>query len=233
MEEVPRANPRVHVPLVYLRRIHDLDLTTNIGSQEASQSRTGSVLSPQQVLPQPSEHSVNDSRTASLLGRVTYVVRSPHRDLTLDRGARVRCGLRQCQEQHHEGFGMMIQMRCIAVLLVMMACSPRKDQGTASEPATTGSSAGTTGAQPSAAAPSRAPWECATDGDCMNSCARGAVNRSWYASAGIQECSDGCNGQLAAPPRCMDSTCVAFRKDPNDATKVTMAPECTKMAASR
>ncbi len=71
-------------------------------------------------------------------------------------------------------------------------------------------------------------WTCVADGDCMNSCKLGAVNKAWYASANVAECHDGCANQLAAPPRCIEGSCVAFQSDPHDSTKLTRSEHCTK-----
>jgi hypothetical protein len=59
-------------------------------------------------------------------------------------------------------------------------------------------------------------WACATDKDCINSCAAGAVNAAWYATAHVEECEDGCDNQVTAAPRCIAGSCVAFQEDPHD-----------------
>jgi hypothetical protein len=60
-----------------------------------------------------------------------------------------------------------------------------------------------------------ARWGCAVDGDCVNSCGLGAVNRHWFAAEYPQgdTCEDGCANQISAPPRCIDGGCVAFDVD--------------------
>jgi hypothetical protein len=71
-------------------------------------------------------------------------------------------------------------------------------------------------------------WDCTTDADCMNSCAAGAVNRQWYASANVQECEDGCDNQVTAAPRCESASCVAYQEDPHDPSKPpTRSDYCT------
>lgn len=71
-------------------------------------------------------------------------------------------------------------------------------------------------------------WACATDADCMSSCAAGAVNKQWYASAHVQECEDGCDNQITAAPRCISGSCVAFQDDPRDPSKpATRNDYCT------
>lgn len=77
-------------------------------------------------------------------------------------------------------------------------------------------------AQPSQPAPKPSPltdpsrWNCTADKDCINSCAAGAVNAAWYATANVPECEDGCDNQVTAAPRCISGSCVAFQEDPHD-----------------
>jgi len=65
--------------------------------------------------------------------------------------------------------------------------------------------------------PDETRWKCRIDGDCMNSCALGAVNAHWYRvnESSIPECEDGCANQVAAPPRCVDGSCVAYQRNPS------------------
>jgi len=72
-----------------------------------------------------------------------------------------------------------------------------------------------------------AQWACRADADCINSCSRGAVNRDWYRTAHVDECHDGCANQLAAPPRCIEQSCVAFARDPRDSKTVARSEYCT------
>ena len=76
-------------------------------------------------------------------------------------------------------------------------------------------------------APAPTQWGCATDADCMNSCAVGAVNRQWYAAANVQECEDGCDNQVTAAPRCESGSCVAYQEDPQVPGKFTRNDYCT------
>jgi hypothetical protein len=73
-------------------------------------------------------------------------------------------------------------------------------------------------------------WACQSDDDCMNSCAHGAVNRSWYLgnTGTFSECKDGCANQVSAPPRCIEGSCVAFQRDPRGPGKVTRRDGCTR-----
>lgn len=58
----------------------------------------------------------------------------------------------------------------------------------------------------------RETYGCVTDADCMNACALGAVNRTWYAKYAVTPtCMDGCAGQAARPSRCIDQHCTAFQ----------------------
>ncbi len=68
----------------------------------------------------------------------------------------------------------------------------------------------------------RETYGCKVDADCMNSCALGAVNTSWYAMhAKNDTCMDGCAGQAASAPRCINQFCTAFQFGQYDAS-------CTK-----
>jgi hypothetical protein len=64
---------------------------------------------------------------------------------------------------------------------------------------------------------------CSQNRDCVNSCRHGAVNRAWYAASypGGERCKDGCTGQGAGAPRCVDGLCTAFRGGEPD-------PDCTR-----
>jgi hypothetical protein len=73
-------------------------------------------------------------------------------------------------------------------------------------------------------------FKCATDPECMNSCAYGAVNTAWYArQTNLRECQDGCANQIAAPPRCERGTCVAYQVDPSDRNRITRRDDCTQV----
>jgi hypothetical protein len=76
-------------------------------------------------------------------------------------------------------------------------------------------------------------FDCASDSDCVNSCRYGAVHAGWYARAtkapGFQECEDGCNNQISAPPRCESGGCVAYQRDPRAAHKITPCSFCTRV----
>lgn len=69
-----------------------------------------------------------------------------------------------------------------------------------------------TGAGAAPALPTDGRWSCATDADCINSCALGAVAGAWYRrhERSFVECDDGCDNQISGPPRCIDGGCVAF-----------------------
>jgi hypothetical protein len=56
-------------------------------------------------------------------------------------------------------------------------------------------------------------FTCAADGDCLNSCNHGAVNRAWYVERypGDERCEDGCTSKGTEPAKCLDGLCVAFR----------------------
>lgn len=102
-------------------------------------------------------------------------------------------------------------LRCVPVLLAFcmlaIACRPTKPK-------------------------SEARWTCQADTDCMNSCALGAVNRGWYAanSKSFAECQDGCSNQVAAPPSCLDGTCVAWQRNPSKPSEVRRNDFCTRKA---
>ena len=85
------------------------------------------------------------------------------------------------------------------------------------------------GKDPNAALPTAGKWDCAEDGDCMNSCKMGAVSKAWYdGQAGtLVECDDGCNNQISGPPRCIDGGCVAFDN------KGARRDYCTRKDASK
>ncbi len=76
-------------------------------------------------------------------------------------------------------------------------------------------------------------FDCKTDADCSNSCRWGAVSASWYARAekqpDFQECHDGCANQISAPPRCEAGACVAYQVDPQDESKISQRPHCTRV----
>ncbi len=76
-------------------------------------------------------------------------------------------------------------------------------------------------------------FDCKTDNDCVNSCAYGAVGSAWYARAqkdpGFSECEDGCDNQVSAPPRCEKGGCVAYKRDPQNETRITPRPSCTRV----
>jgi hypothetical protein len=78
--------------------------------------------------------------------------------------------------------------------------------------------------------PDETRWKCHVDGDCMNSCALGAVNAHWYRvhESSIPECEDGCANQVAAPPRCVDGSCVAYQRDPSHSGVVRKHEFCTR-----
>lgn len=86
--------------------------------------------------------------------------------------------------------------------------------------------------------PSQAPqsvdeelrWQCATDRDCMNSCAHGAVSKTWYMrnQQSLQECEDGCADQVAAPPRCESGGCVAYWEEPSSPGVIRRNQACTR-----
>jgi hypothetical protein len=93
---------------------------------------------------------------------------------------------------------------------------------------------------PQAAAPAVASvlgdprrFDCTADGDCVNSCAYGAVSSGWYARAqgdpGFSECEDGCSNQISEPPRCEAGGCVAYQHDPQDEAKTSPRPDCTRV----
>ncbi|MBZ5715906.1 hypothetical protein [Nannocystis pusilla] len=76
-------------------------------------------------------------------------------------------------------------------------------------------------------------FDCASDADCRNSCEHGAVNAAWYARAealpGFSECEDGCDDQVAEPPRCEAGACVAYQSDPHDGSRVSRRDACTRV----
>jgi len=57
-----------------------------------------------------------------------------------------------------------------------------------------------------------AAYACREDGDCQNSCALGAVSRSWYRESGFarRDCRDGCAGPGTGSPVCIGGRCVAM-----------------------
>lgn len=72
-------------------------------------------------------------------------------------------------------------------------------------------------------------WGCNRDADCANTCRDGAVSTAW-AAAHPDSCNDGCAGQLADPPRCIDNGCVAFVRDPHGGSASADA-SCTRRGA--
>ena len=116
-----------------------------------------------------------------------------------------------------------LAMVVVGVALAMAAC---EGPGTSAGKDPDRPKPSSTKSPPSPPKPSTR-WACVKDADCLNSCAAGAVNAAWYATAKISECHDGCANQVAAPPRCIDQTCVAFQVDPHDESKVTRNESCT------
>ena len=128
----------------------------------------------------------------------------------------------------------------VLVALIFSACGPKKTppgpagagQTTAGEPAPAEPGMVAKPAEPDmVAAPAEAgpeKWACKVDGDCRNSCSQGAVNSDWYKKAAVNECEDGCENQLSEAPRCIDGGCVAFRRDPQDSSRVTRYDHCTR-----
>jgi predicted small lipoprotein YifL len=107
----------------------------------------------------------------------------------------------------------------IALLAALIACSSKGPPAPPPPPATPD-------AAPAPSGPGK--WDCNVDGDCMNSCSQGAVNRVWYEKAQPRECEDGCDNQVSEAPRCIDHGCVAFRSDPRDPSKIFESPDCTR-----
>ncbi len=67
-------------------------------------------------------------------------------------------------------------------------------------------------------------FACKVDGDCINTCRYGAVNRAWAAEVdGI--CPEGCDGIPLDQPQCVEGMCVAF------SFQGASVPECTRKAA--
>jgi len=124
--------------------------------------------------------------------------------------------------------------RCLWLILLLPACHEKP----AATPAP-----GAAGPPPASAAQAApAPesvlkdphrFDCAADADCMNSCRYGAVNSAWYLRAmkapGYAECEDGCDNQISAAPRCEGGGCVATQRDPQDESKITPRPSCTRV----
>jgi hypothetical protein len=117
---------------------------------------------------------------------------------------------------------MRIAVTVFAILPIVIACGT---DGRAPQP--TGEIAGDVvppeppaaiaGSQqvtpPAPSGPIEPEFACTADGDCMNSCHHGAVNRAWYAEKypGGERCEDGCTSKGTEPARCIDGLCVAFR----------------------
>lgn len=117
--------------------------------------------------------------------------------------------------------------RLVLACLLVLGCTKAPTDKT---PAPTPTPPTPTPTPPTPTPPKPAPpgqWDCTTDADCMNSCAAGAVNRQWYASANVQECEDGCDNQVTASPRCESGSCVAYQEDPQVPGKFKRDEYCT------
>jgi len=79
------------------------------------------------------------------------------------------------------------------------------------------------------APPLEGRWDCAGDGDCVNSCKLGAVSGAWYErnATAFVECDDGCANQVSGPPRCIGGQCAAFDHEGKP------RPYCTRKDADR
>ena len=61
--------------------------------------------------------------------------------------------------------------------------------------------------------PDESRWTCATDQDCVQTCALGAVSATWLeANPSADECEDGC-GWHVDEVRCQDGGCVTLNPD--------------------
>jgi hypothetical protein len=81
-----------------------------------------------------------------------------------------------------------------------------------------------------------ARFACGADEDCTNSCELGAVNARWYETLepiGFVECEDGCADVDAAPPRCEDRRCVAYREPAREEEPRVRRDECTERQRRR
>lgn len=122
----------------------------------------------------------------------------------------------------------------LVLVLALTACCNQSPQSAAPPTAAPQTAAPQT-AEPVEESILRDPhrFDCTTDSDCGNSCAYGAVNTGWYARAevapGFSECEDGCNNQISAPPRCESGSCVAYQADPQEETKISPRPSCTRI----
>lgn len=76
-------------------------------------------------------------------------------------------------------------------------------------------------------APDPAQWACVTDGDCEQTCALGAVSRTWLArNRNADSCDDGC-GWKSGKQACRDGECVTLTEDGD------IDESCTKRSAPR
>lgn len=93
------------------------------------------------------------------------------------------------------------------------------------------------GAPLSATPGTQGRFACRASSDCINSCEYDAVNSEWYtwgsSELGFRECKDGCNDQLGEAPRCERGLCVAYRRDPRQAERVTPDPSCASRPLPR
>ncbi|MEM6989688.1 MAG: hypothetical protein AAF721_04305 [Myxococcota bacterium] len=69
-----------------------------------------------------------------------------------------------------------------------------------------------------------AQWRCASDKDCVQTCALGAVNGAWIAkNPNADDCDDGC-GWKSGMTACRDSECVTLDNDGNIDASCTKRP---------
>ena len=61
----------------------------------------------------------------------------------------------------------------------------------------------------------RKAYSCKADGDCMTTCAQGAINASWYEAnkKGLGACKDGCTRKGTKPARCIEGICTRIGRD--------------------
>jgi hypothetical protein len=110
----------------------------------------------------------------------------------------------------------LVYVALLAVFAELVGCAkadPSKPSTSASGPS----------AQPLASSVVASRFDCATDDDCVTSCSRGAVSKSWYlaSSAKEEKCEDGCASK-GIVARCVASKCAAF--DPHG----ERVAECTQ-----
>jgi hypothetical protein len=119
-------------------------------------------------------------------------------------------------------------MRALVAVIAFAACGGPKKAAPATTPDAPPDVGAGAGAAVDAAPATPGRFDCAADGDCLSSCALGAVNKAWYEAKlpWGETCQDGCANAAMGAPRCEQGTCVAYQRDGK------RADDCTRRDAA-